>query len=661
MKAIGPYVVNREVSPVRRSDPAEATLPLTSRTLWVTDRLTGMPALLHELPTPMPAPELPRSAWVLPFSDLVVEGSQAYLVTELPLNAVPASDPVLAARATLAALETLHSHGLAHGGLDSGQLWSVDGQVMVVGGGLHRLDRQFTVARDLQDLATTLDDLGGLPPILSLLRNPSDTLSAREARQLLEAGLQAQPSHAPQPEAAPVTQGTVLPAPSQPEPYPVEQDQADRRLTRQPSLPTLNPMSLLDSSAPLPQQGPYLWQASWTPLDPEVPPPAQVGIHAASSVTASSTGAGGLGRASETKTANIGAFGETFQLDISEWTFPEFLDGAATTTPAAPPPPVVVTSAPVVLQWAAPNRIPATTPQTTAQPVEQQSAVPPVAPTSPKENSAATVAAAAAEPTFSAPARRGARAAAARALDRLRADSTRLQNMAEVRRDHLPSQWQAVVEGTVAPLTEPTVSETPQERRRREYEATLEQHQFDAQTAAERQQRLSTEPELPPLPTQTVSRRQLKPIKATWTKDQTWKVVHDGETPDARERSILGPGAPTWLLPLLLALVLALVAGLLVYGSRHKVSAVSPAAACCNVEFRLRGQGATGKTARLTLESAPPEAKLTVGQQVGTAPGAVHLPVAGKYRVRVATDGFTPASVDFVVPSSQPVMINLGN
>ncbi|MEF2278121.1 hypothetical protein V3W47_07395 [Deinococcus sp. YIM 134068] len=172
MKPIGPYVAARDLA----GDPSGSGV----RTLRATDRLTGMPVLLHVLGRAVAPPALPPSPALLPFTDSGVDGELVYLVTELPLHAQPAADPVLAAHGALTGLSALHEAGLTHGGVAPAQLWSVDGHVALAGAGLpwegHR-DGAGTPRDDLRALAATLRELGGVPPAL---RDAPESLTARE-------------------------------------------------------------------------------------------------------------------------------------------------------------------------------------------------------------------------------------------------------------------------------------------------------------------------------------------------------------------------------------------------------------------------------------------------------------------------------------------------
>lgn len=181
---IGPYVAARELTGQRP--------PGTVRTLRATDRLTGMPVLLHLLPHAVPLPELPHDPALLPPSEGGIDGDTAYVVTELPLHARPVTDPLLAARGALAGLAALHEAGLTHGGVDTPQLWSVNGRVSLAGAGLP-WEGERSPAADLRDLMSTLDALGGVPPAL---RDAPRDASARDLLARLEAGSELAPGNA---------------------------------------------------------------------------------------------------------------------------------------------------------------------------------------------------------------------------------------------------------------------------------------------------------------------------------------------------------------------------------------------------------------------------------------------------------------------------------
>ncbi|MDV6375691.1 hypothetical protein [Deinococcus arenicola] len=176
MKPIGPYVAVQELSPPA---PGVAAAESLVQTLRASDRLTGIPVLLHLLPRAQGLPEVPSSPHLLPVVDSGVDGGQAYLVTELPLQAHPARDPLLTARGALAALADLHDHGLAHGGVSAAQLWTLDSGVALAGAGLPWREDAGPAA-DLADLSLTLRELGALPDVLRLLEDRPGSLSARQ-------------------------------------------------------------------------------------------------------------------------------------------------------------------------------------------------------------------------------------------------------------------------------------------------------------------------------------------------------------------------------------------------------------------------------------------------------------------------------------------------
>ncbi len=195
VKPIGPYVAVQALPSPAGGTAASSLI----RTLRATDRLTGIPVLLHVLPHPQSLPELPVSPHLLPVVDSGMDGEQAYLVTELPLQAHPARDPLLTARGALTALSALHGQGLPHGGISAAQLWNHDGGVALAGAGLPWRE-DATPQADLSDLALVLQDLGALPEALKSLRDYPGTLGAREALALLDG---AAPPAGPAAQAAP--------------------------------------------------------------------------------------------------------------------------------------------------------------------------------------------------------------------------------------------------------------------------------------------------------------------------------------------------------------------------------------------------------------------------------------------------------------------------
>ncbi|WP_135227593.1 hypothetical protein [Deinococcus fonticola] len=636
MLSIGPYVVVREIS-----TRTAASLGARGKTYRATDRLTGIPVLLHHLPALSGLPTLPAHPALLPFTDIVVQAGEAYLVTELPPNAVPAREPLQAARGALLALAVLHKQGLAHGGIDAAQLWSVDGPVRLAGGGRHALGGEFTVARDLHDLATTLSDLGlsdlgALPPVLASLQTSPDGLDARQVLALLA---EEAPSHSPGP-AAPGS-----------EPRGVKFQSRDLApATPAGILPNLNPLSLLNPSAPLPQTPSFVTEAVLTSVheprrsstDPGVPAPPL-----------------------------------PFTLDMDQWHLPDYIDTSAH-VPAAGDAVAGNTVAGV------PTVVPAdeATPASTASlewtqverplhqsPTPEVNSTPDLTPPPPEEHGVVRQG-------------RQVKAAASQALQRLKTDGQRLRHLQEMRRDEVAAQLAAGGEpgsGLEAPNLEelartealpaedqaPQVAETPQERRRREHEARVQEAALAAQLAQTRG--MVSPASSPPGPSHAAPShaesapaqeelalppRQLKGVKMRWDeKTASWQRVTGEGGRDVTAR-------PAWLLPALLGLVLLL--GLLVWGLSRRPAAAraAPAAAgqCCTVNFRVSGGG----RASISILNTTSRGRWAPGEVIGKVPGTLNLPGPGQYKLGVTSEGFSPANVDVTVPTSQPVTIRLG-
>ncbi|AFD24960.1 carboxypeptidase-like regulatory domain-containing protein [Deinococcus gobiensis] len=278
MKSIGPYVMARASS----GDGAAPVPPGgAARPLWATDRLTGIPVLLQPLGAPLDAlPALPDHPALLPPSDLLsLPGEGEFLVTELPLQAVPASDARLAARGALQALDALHRRGQTHGQVSAAHLWSVDGQVRLSGAGL---PTTATSADDLRDLAHALGDLGGLPAGLEVLRAAPDSLSAGEALRRLSWGASgaAVPAHAPESPAAPVAVAPSVVVPPAVVPGPADREEASPQPIPAGSAPALPQVFDLGPAAqPVlpPPAGPREETAAPVPAQSVSAPPAKRG------------------------------------------------------------------------------------------------------------------------------------------------------------------------------------------------------------------------------------------------------------------------------------------------------------------------------------------------------------------------------------------------
>ncbi|WP_189054556.1 PEGA domain-containing protein [Deinococcus daejeonensis] len=701
MKPLGPYVAARDL-PGRMNSPV--------RTLRATDRLTGMPVLLHGLPGPLPLPDLPGHPGVLPFAECVLVAGEAFMVTELPLQARPAQDPDLTARGALAALAALHERGVVHGGLSASQLWSVDGEVRLAGAGLP-WGGEARPADDLYALAVILHEMGGVPGALRPLLDAPGTLDARAALRLLRAPTPARlraapdtPGHTESAPAAPVTPDPALTAPTPADPtvspaVPAAQVAAAQTTPVQASAGQVDPVQASTVQASPVQTAPG--QAALAPVDP-VPdsPPAGDAPEAR----------GRRGRGSRFRLPGLGAAREAAAPD----------GPTVPTAPAAPGPAPAPARAEMIPSPAPVVPASALTPPPAAaiRPDDggtDLTADAPVQPDAPAHDGTPIVLGDGASP---APAGTGV---------------SGMPQESPVLPDRPQPGW------TGGRLS-------PQERRRREHEARQEHAQRDAQAAAERRaQRLeqrrqehgAQEPPVAPAPIQIgfddlpewepdapaphrgvqirevprlpeslrraplpgdpaagedqgpaaevpvgalpARRRVGEPIRIGWDEDDSWRVVREAPAP-VRTRRPLVWRALFWVVLaaafvgmalLLTRVVQARGAGPVTPASVPQVSgtgAASGRAAAAapevpagpqpqTVQFTVRG--VAGATARLSVEQAPKEANLAPGASLGTAPGRVTFPAPGTYRLRVVVDGFAPGSMTVTVPRSQPVTIDL--
>ncbi|GHF56388.1 hypothetical protein HNQ07_003650 [Deinococcus metalli] len=625
MKPIGPYVAVRDM-------PGGGPV----RTLRATDRLTGMPVLLHVLPFAPRLPELPDHPSLLPVVDRGMDGEDAYIVSELPMQAAPASDPLLAARDVLTALGPLHRRGLAHGGISAAQLWEVDGRVALAGMGLPWQD-QPTTGGDLRALVRAVEDIGLLPAALEPLRDAPDAMTATDALALLDAPPSAGTTAAPAQETPPVTAAL-----SEAKPGPADTQAETTTGSRPPELPA-------DTVADTPHDGSPIVLgepgAAPTVEAPALPHP----------VPGAGSGRTKKARPVLNRTPASRAAPPAAPVEDRPTAPPPV-------TPAPPPAPepvevspdasaespvVSATPAPVpgspVLEAAADSPPPATDSAdvpATGSPVPAYSSAPAGTVETPQERRRRQNAERLEQ------AKLDAQAAAARKAARLRAEAQ--DRPAEPIRiggadagpgvlgsDDLPD-WTPPEDGHTDPGTaRPTLKMRTVER---------------LPESLRRPPEPEPVPEPPPsgrLPARHVAGA---PIRIGWDEDDSWRVVKTVEGPPARPPR----RAPRWLLPLLgSALVLALAGGIAMHLPRPAARA-----ACCDVTFTLRG--AAGATARLTVEQAPAGANLTPGQELGRAPGQLHLPAAGTYRLRVVADGYAPGELSVTVPRSLPVSINLG-
>lgn len=636
MKSIGPYVLARASSGAGAAGPAPSG---AARPLWATDRLTGIPVLLAPLAAPLAElPTLPGHPALLAPTDLLhVEGEGDFLVTELPLQAAPATDARLAARGVLQALDALHRRGEAHGQVSAGHLWSVDGLVRLTGAGVPGAG---TPAGDLRDLARALDELGGLPAGLEVLRAAPETLSAGEALRRLSwgapgaAGAQAAPGVGDLPPAtgqrgqeAPTASAAgdltarvfVMGPPGAPTPAPeAATDPAPAVLIASvPSVPVTTAADPGPASEPVPVApavvAPIVTAPSPTRVpDPPPGPPAPEG---------SGPGGAAAGRRAEHPVA--GGQGEPAH------DHPAGTEGLAAAVP----------------------------PQVPADPA------PPGSPSA--TGSAVGPSAAGPAP---APARRE---AGALARQRLRADAARTGRRAAALRVAAAAQGQ----GSSAPAT-PEVPEaeldalSPQERRRR----TLAAAQVEAAQSQARPAAPPRPAQTQPLPATPAARRELRPMRLRWNEGAGTQAGGGGwqrRAPGASQGQAPGRSPLNWLTgpgrwPVAALLAVLVLGALWAWAAgrtpgREAVGSGTGAAgpACCSVRFEVSG-AAPPSGVRLTLAQAPAGVRLDPGAALGTAPGTVRLPGEGTYRVRVVASGFTPETVSVTVPTRDPVRVELG-
>lgn len=618
MKPLGPYVAARDL-PGRMNSPV--------RTLRATDRLTGMPVLLHALPDPLPVPDLPEHPHVLRPADCFQVGTEAFMVTELPLQARPAQDPELTARGALAALAALHDRGVVHGGLSASQLWSVDGEVRLAGAGLP-WGGEARPQDDLYALAVILHEMGGVPDALRPLLEAPGRLDARAALRLLSAPA---PAARPAPAGPPVdTRGdgptpdpaqAAPPAPvTPPAPAAPTRTRAGRR---QPPEPGPTPDAALAPGASAP--------AALASPAPGVSPPAPSGDDRP----------GAPPPQPEALPAHDGT---------------PIVLGEPEAAPSGATPPAPVTPAP--------TPVPPVPAGGKLSPQERRR----------REHEARR------EQT-----ERDAQAAAERRLKRLADAQPAHTQPAAVpaplqigfdELDDLP-EWQAEPS---APAPHPGLHLREVDR----LPASLRRAPPPPDPGADTGGDPGADTTSPPLSGTLPARRRVgEPIRIGWDEDDSWRVVREAPGRPAGTRRPLRWRVLFWMvlaavfvgLALLLTrLVPARGAGPVTPPSVSQASAPGAASGGAGasatpeaparsqaqtVQFTLRG--AAGLTARLSVEQAPKTANLAPGAALGTAPGQVRFPVAGTYRVRVVVDGYAPGSMTVTVPRAQPVTIDLDN
>ncbi|GGL04703.1 PEGA domain-containing protein [Deinococcus radiotolerans] len=650
MKPLGPYVAARDL-PGRMNSPV--------RTLRATDRLTGMPVLLHGLPAPMPLPDLPEHPNVLLPAECVEVAGEAFMVTELPLQARPAQDPALTARGALLALTALHGRGVVHGGLSASQLWSVDGEVRLAGAGLP-WGGEARPADDLYALAVILHEMGEFPPALRPLLDDPGRLDAQEALRQLSLTATAAAARTP-------------PAPTPP--------------------PPATALSETGAALTLPDRDPPADRGAAEPASAPDPEPGLASV---------TEPRGRRERRSRFRLPGVDRRSEALEPPLST---PD-VSGAD----RSDDPPSAVKPDDLAL-----NSVKAGPRQEPSAPLPAGDLLAPLpAPVEPL--------AAAAElgdappvptgPSTSAPDEQphdGSLIVLGEPEPPVATASGRSSPQERRRREHEARREQAALDAQAAA-----------ERRRRQesappaaapvvpaplqigFDDDLPVWEADGPAPTPGLQ-LRDVPRLPaslrraPLPPDedtpgqtgpgdaglaqagTVARRRTgEPIRIGWDEDDSWRVVREAPTPQVRARRPLLWRVAFWgALGAGLVLLTVLMSGLLrgraapvttqttVSRPAGGQAAAAPAgtgsgAAAAQpqtVQFTVRG--APGVTARLSVEQAPAAAKLAPGASLGRAPGRVTFPAPGTYRVRVVVDGYAPGSMTVTVPRAQPVTIDL--
>lgn len=646
MKPIGPYVAARELP-----GSASASLPASPvRTLRATDRLTGMPVLLHVLPYALNLPTLPEHPHLLPITDSGMDGENAYVVTELPPYAQPASDPRLSAPGALSALAALHASGLTHGGITPAQLWQFGGTVALAGAGLPWRPAPATPADDLHDLAHTLQALRVLPTALRPLLDSPQNWTAEQAL----ARLHGQPGAATPATGSPAVQkAAVQTAPNIQTAPAVQAPSAPQVVTAAPA-PSASSARTQVSEKTAPR--------SQTPA-PQTP---------ATEVRPKANSAAGTSASAGTAAPDAGANQASVTPTATDWL----------TEAGAPAGPGSAVPVPTPDQPAADASIPDTnasgqdsqTITTVAVPVPVSA---PGGTDHDRGDAGATPAEAApstrppprpvVSPFSGAPAgqvetpqerrkRQNEERRAQAMLDSQAAAQRKAQRLQAEREQagHAAGEAEA---GTVPPPIQFGFPEGDAPTAPR-----LSMREVDRLPASLRRPREDAQPGQPSrLPAGGADghrpARRVDPIRIGWDEDDSWRVIRTPTAPPPPA----APTLPRWLLPVLAAAVI--LAGL-VWAWRALQPAspgtgAAPSAACCTVPVTLRG--AAGVTATLTVEKAPRGASLEPGQSLGKAPGKLNFPVEGTYQLRVMAQGYTPASLTVVVPRTQPVTINLGN
>jgi len=158
-----------------------------------------------------------------------------------------------------------------------------------------------------------------------------------------------------------------------------------------------------------------------------------------------------------------------------------------------------------------------------------------------------------------------------------------------------------------------------------------------------------------------LARRDSSPIRIGFdADDESWRqVVRPHGAGRATQRRLI----PVLLAMVAIACAIGLIWVLRPQGASEAGAGVTPlsvpgdpvAGTVVNFKFS-RDAGASG---RLSIVSAPPAAKLTVGSVLASVPGPVLFSAAGTYRLSVAVEGFKSVQINVTVPGMTEFILEL--
>ena len=147
-------------------------------------------------------------------------------------------------------------------------------------------------------------------------------------------------------------------------------------------------------------------------------------------------------------------------------------------------------------------------------------------------------------------------------------------------------------------------------------------------------------------------------IRVGFEEDDSWRSVKTYQPP--KRNSLILPIALIVAVLLGIFAVLGLTRGnpkATSNGNTVRTPSISNPSQNSIVNFVMKTTG--NQTARLTVISAPKEAKLASGALLATIPGPVLFPYPGEYRVRITMPNFAPGEVTVNVPQDANTNINI--